>query len=184
MATANTDFDLNHTADDTSLLHDSSDHQYDLVSFLHRFPKLSNSISESPAADVKSTLDSGLKYRVRSVTSETSMRKDCPGLESPSIRSLRPSLYFPMKESLELQKRALELEHDLDQENLNTSIGVESARPLATKAKIDFLIAIVLILLCLPFCFVFWYAIYLNHKLMDVEHWTRIQETVKLVCDI
>ena len=170
---------LSQITDDSFLLHRSSDPRYE-----NENPGVSETrYIQSLATDGRPNHDAGLKQRARSIVSGANMRKDSLKLRSLSILNSQP-LALLQQESFESLGRVLKPEHKFEEEIPYLGDNAMPTTLSSSKGRSDLAIAMTLIVFCLPFFFVFCYVIHLNHKPIDEDHWTRIQEILKLVSTI
>ena len=166
MTTTNIYPDPSQITDYTSLLYHSSDSQHEYAS--GHDPTTVSDARYIPSLAIEGELphDSGLKYRVRSIMSGAKVRKDSTKLGSPSFLSSQP-LPLLQKEPLESHERILKLGYNPEQDTLSLRDEATPTTLSSSKGSYNLAMAITLVVFCLPFFLVVWYAIYLNNKPMD-----------------
>ena len=182
MASSITSPDLGHVSDDTSLLHHSLNSHYAPYSPYQDSPGSAfEQYHQIPTTEAYSFLDSGLKPPARENLRPESGHGDHLGLRASFNGSLQPSLSSKDNCSYELRERLSRPDKRPSGEVLEINEQAKPTTLSSSKGYSDIIISVMFLILCFPFCFVFVYALYLNDKPIDGEHWDIIQFLLRLV---
>ena len=182
MATQMISSDLSQVTDDTLLLHPSLDSPYTPHTPYRDVPaRSSDSYDQIPETEAYSFLDLNLQPPARDTVSPAGGHTKYHGVRDSSLQRSQPSLSVTHEDDLKLQER---VSRDKESPDWEASGNDEDAKPTtlsSSKGSFDLVVAMVLLVLCLPFCFVLGYATYLNKKPVDEKHWILIQHVLKIV---